>query len=113
MEGLEHAIDTGRATGDDVGVEHHESQSAIAFERIGSGEGADGLFFVVGEPVVATHKGVVFVDLAEALFPVVEFAGGDADPTLEAISRDVGLTAPETDEINGGVARVVRHPLAG
>ena len=62
---------------------------------------------------VARDEGVVFVDESEALFPVVEFAGRDADPTLEAISRDVGLIAPEADEINDGVARVVRHPLAG
>ena len=31
---LEDAIDAGRAAGDDVGIEHHEGQPAIAFERV-------------------------------------------------------------------------------
>ena len=63
---LEDAVDAGRAAGDDVGIEHHEGQSAIAFEGMAAGEGADALLLVVGEPVVARHPGVVLVDLAEA-----------------------------------------------
>ena len=70
-------------------------------------------FFVVGEPVVAWHPGVVLVDLAEALFPVVELAGADADPGQEATGRDVGLVAPGADEIDDLVAGVVGDPAAG
>jgi hypothetical protein len=79
---------------------------------VGSGEGPDAFFFVVGEPVVAWHQGVVFVDLAEAFLPVVELAGGQADPGEEATSRDTGLVAPVTDEVNDGVAGVVGNPTA-
>ena len=89
--GLEDAIDAGRAAGDDVGIEHHEGQAAIAFQRMLTGEGADALLLVVGEPVVARHPGVVLVDLAEALLPVVELAGADADPGQEAADGDLGL----------------------
>ena len=64
---LEDAVDAGRAAGDDVGIEHHEGQAAIAFEGMLAGEDADAFLLVVGEPVIARHPGVVFVDLAEAL----------------------------------------------
>jgi hypothetical protein len=54
----------------------------------------------------------VFVDLAEAVFPVVELAGGQADPGQKAASRDAGLAAPVADEIDDGVAGVVGNPTA-
>jgi hypothetical protein len=75
-----------------------------------AGEDADAFFFVVSEPVVARHPGVVFVDLAEALFPVVEFAGADADPGQEAIDGDLRLVAPGPDEIDELVAGIVGNP---
>ena len=62
--------------------------------------------------MIAWHEGVVLVDLAEAIFPVVEFAGGDANPTNEATSRDVGLVAPIADEIDDGIASIVGNPAA-
>ena len=111
--GLEDAIDAGRAAGDDVGVEHHEGQPAIAFEGMAAGEGADALLLVVGEPVVARHPGVVLVDFAEAAFPVVELAGADADPGEEACHGDLRLVAPGADEIDDLVAGVVGNPAAG
>ena len=64
-------------------IEHHEGESAIAFEWILAGEGADFFLFVVGEPVVAWDPGVVLVDFAEAVLPVVEFTGAVADPGEE------------------------------
>jgi hypothetical protein len=54
----------------------------------------------------------VFVDLAEALLPVVELAGGDAEPGDEATSRDVRLVAPVSNEVNDGVAGIVGDPAA-
>jgi hypothetical protein len=75
------------------GIEHREGHAAIPFERMGAGEEADFVLFVVGEPVVAWHPGVVLVDLAEALLPVVELAGTDADPGQEARDGDVGLVS--------------------
>jgi hypothetical protein len=73
-------------------------------------EGTDPLLLVVGEPVVARHPGVVLVDLAEALLPVVELAGADADPGQEATDRDLRLVAPGADEIDELVAGVVGDP---
>jgi hypothetical protein len=75
-----------------------------------AGEGDDAVLFIVGEPVVARDPGVVLVDLAEAVFPVVELAGADADPADEAPEGDVGLGAPGADEIDDGVAGVVGDP---
>ena len=111
--GLEDAIDAGRAAGDDVGIEHHEGQVAIAIERMLACEEADVLFLLVGEPVVAWDPGVVLVDLAEAVLPVVEFAGADADPGEEAADGDVRLVGPGADEVNDLVAGVVGNPAAG
>jgi hypothetical protein len=79
---------------------------------MGAGVGDDAFFFVVGEPVIARDPGVVLVDLAEALLPVVELAGADADPGEEATDGDVGLVAPATDEIDELVAGIVGDPTA-
>ena len=79
---------------------------------MGPGLGADFLLLVVGEPVVAWDEGVVLVDLAEAVLPVVEFAGGKAEPGEKATSRCIGLVAPVTDEIDDGIAGIVWHPAA-
>jgi hypothetical protein len=54
----------------------------------------------------------VLVDLAEALLPVVELAGADADPGQEATDRDLRLVAPDADEIDELVAGVVGDPAA-
>jgi hypothetical protein len=77
---------------------------------MGAGESADAEFFIVGEPVVAWDPGVVFIDLAEAFFPVVELAGTDADPRQEATDRDFGLVAPAADEIDELIADIVGDP---
>ena len=86
--------------------------AAITFEGIVAGEDGDALLLVVGEPVIARHPGVVLVDLAEAVLPVVELAGADADPGQEATDGDVGLVAPVADEIDELVAGVVGNPAA-
>jgi hypothetical protein len=80
---------------------------------VGAGINADLVFLVVAEPVVTRHEGVVFVDLAEALLPVVEFAGGKSNPVEEATSRDVGLVAPVADEIDDRIAGIVWRPATG
>jgi hypothetical protein len=110
--GLEDAIDAGGAAGDLVGIKHHEGQAATAFERMGPREGDDAMFFVIGEPMIAWDPGVVLVDLAEATLPILELAGGDADPGHEATGGDVRLVAPDPDEIDDGVAGIVGDPAA-
>jgi hypothetical protein len=52
----------------------------------------------------------VLVDLAEALFPIVELAGTDADPGQETRDRDLGFVRPRADEIDDLIARVVGDP---
>ena len=108
---IEDAVDRGGTASDDVGIDHHEGQSSVTFERIGAGEGANAGFFVVGEPMVAGDVRVVFVDFAEAFVPVVILAEGDGDPANEAMSRESGFVAPFADEVDDLVADVVRRPL--
>ena len=80
---LEDAIDAGGAAKGDICIDHHEGHSSISFGWILASELADAIDFVMGEPMIARHKGVVFIDFAESGFPIVEFAGGDADPADE------------------------------
>src|SRR5579871_3003330 len=61
---LEDTVNAGGTTGSDVLVEHHEGQSAVALQREEGMEVADGLFFLVIQPVVAWNPGIVFVGLA-------------------------------------------------
>jgi hypothetical protein len=110
---FEDAIDAGWAAGDDVGIEHHEGHTAVAFVGVLAGEAANAVAFVGGEPVIAWHPGVVFVDFAEACDPVLVLAACDADPRDEARDRDVGFVGPAADEIDELVARVVGDPAAG
>jgi hypothetical protein len=62
--------------------------------------------------MVARHPSVVLVNLAEAMDPVVVFAGGDADPGEEATDGNVRLVAPDADEIDELIAGVVGNPAA-
>ena len=77
-----------------------------------AGKGIDTFLLVAGEPMIAGHPGVVLVDLAEALLPVVELAGADADPGQEATDGNIRFIAPGPDEIDELVAGVMRYPAA-
>lgn len=109
---LENAVNAGRTARDKVPIEEHEGKSAITFERK-LGMEVEDFFLLVGfEPMVAWDPGVVFVDFAIALLPVVEFTFGDVDPGDEAFGRDLGFVGPGLDEIDDLVAGVVGSPLA-
>jgi hypothetical protein len=110
--GLEDAIDAGGTARDDIGIEHHEGESSVAFAGVLAGEDADALFFVVGEPVVTGDPGVMLIDLAEARDPIVILADADADPRQEATQSNAGLVAPVADEIDDLVAGIVGNPAA-
>lgn len=107
---FEHAIDAGRADGDDVLVEHHEGQTAVAFEGILSLKVDDGLFLPVLKPAVAGHVGVVFVGQAVAAPPVMKLAGGQAQPGEESRGGDLGTIGPVADIIDELIADVVGNP---
>ena len=62
--------------------------------------------------MIARDPGVVLIDLAEAMLPIVELAGADVEPGQEATSRDLRLVAPVADEIDDGVTSVVGDPGA-
>ena len=109
----QHAVDAGRAHGHDVGVEHHERQPPVAFQRVLQMEVDDGLLLPILQPEVAGNPAVVLVGLAVAFPPVVELAGGDAEPADEPPDADLGLLRPAPDEIDDLVPRVVRNPDPG
>ena len=109
---LKDAVDRGGAGSDAVGVEHHESQPAVAFPGMLLVEGDNRLFLLLVEPVVAGDAGVVLVDLAVTLAPLVKLAGADADPQQEGENGDAGLGGPGVDEIDDGVAGIGGNPDA-
>jgi hypothetical protein len=93
-------------------IEHHEGQVAIAIERMLTGEVANTFLLVGQEPVIARDPGIVLVDLAETLDPIVVLAAADADPGQKARRGDVALVGPGADEIDDLVAGVVGDPTA-
>src|SRR6185312_6491826 len=102
----------GGAAGDDVLVEHHEGQAAVALQREQGVEVEDGLSLLDFEPVVARDPSVVLIGLAVAVLPRVPLAGGQAEPQQEAGDGDAGLVGPAVDEIDDAVAGVVGNPEA-
>src|SRR5262245_23202772 len=110
---LENAVNAGRAASDEVTIQEHEGESAIAFERKLGMEVEDRFFLLGQEPVVAWHPGIVFVDLAIAFLPVMEFALSDVDPGEKAFGRDLRLVGPGPDEVDDLVTCVVGSPGAG
>src|SRR6476661_5485466 len=109
----EHAVDARRADGDDVGVEHHEGEPAVAFQRMAGVEVEDGRLLPRLEPPVAGDQCVVLVGQAVARPPAVELAGGDAEPADESPDGDLGALRPIPDEVDDRVAGVVGNPELG
>jgi len=108
--GGEHAVDARRAGRDDLLVDHHERQPAVALEREALVEGDDLALLLVEQPVVTRHMAVVLVRLAVAPLPGEELAARDADPRDEPIGGDLGLVGPHAHEIDNRVAEVVGNP---
>src|SRR6185437_117429 len=104
------AVDARGAGGDDVGIEHHEGEPPVALQGVGPVELEDGRLLPRFEPPVARDQGVVFVGRSVARPPVVELAGGDAEPADEASHGDLGAFGPVPDEVDDGVAGVVGNP---
>jgi hypothetical protein len=77
-----------------------------------AGEVANAFLLVRQEPVIARNPGVVLVDLAETLDPIVILAGADADPGQKVRRGDVALVGPGSDEIDDLVAGVMGDPAA-
>jgi hypothetical protein len=109
----EHAIDAGGADGDDVGIEHHEGKSPVAFEGMPGVKVEDRRFPPVLQPPIAGDRRVVLVGQAVAGAPVVELAGGDPQPGDELLDGDLGGSGPAGDVVDNGVADVVGNPGRG
>ena len=72
----------------------------------------DGLFFLLGEPPVARNCAVVLIFLSEAVFPVVELAGAQAQPAKQLPRGDLGAGSPVLDVVDDLVTRVMGNPNA-
>jgi hypothetical protein len=107
---LEDTVNTGRTTGSDVLVEHHEGQSTVALQREEGMEVEDGLFFLVLQPVVAWNPGIVLVGLAITVLPGMPLGSSDAQPQKEASDGDAGFVGPTLDKIDDLVAGVMGNP---
>jgi hypothetical protein len=88
---IEHAIDAGGADRDNVGIEHYEGQSPIAFAGIFGLKIEDGLLFPGLKPPFARDVGVVVVGLSVAFLPGVKLAWRDTQPDDETLERKFGL----------------------
>src|ERR1017187_4567 len=110
---LQHPPNARRTNGHNVGVEHHERQPSIAFQRILQVECDNGFFLPLRQPEIARNPTVVFVDAPIALTPVIELAGGNSQPMNEPSDTDLGLLRPVPDEIHHLVPHIMRHPAAG
>ena len=71
---LEYAIDGTRTDSHDILIEHHESQAAVAVERMGLAVGDNRLLLPRLKPEITRDPAVVFIYHAVALLPVVELA---------------------------------------
>ena len=109
----QHPPDAGRTHRHDVGIQHHERQPPVAFQRVLQMEADDGLLLPILQPEIAGNPAVVLVHLAVAFPPVVELAGGDVEPPDEPPGADLGLLRPAPDEIHDLVPRIVRNPDPG
>ena len=109
----EHAVDAGGADGDDIGVEHHEGEPAVAFQWMIGVELDDGFLLPVLEPPIARYQRVVFIGQAIPGAPVVKLARGDSQPGDEPPGWDLSTLGPIGDVIDDGVAYVVGNPGAG
>jgi hypothetical protein len=86
-----HVVHAGGARGDDIGIEHHERQTAIALKRMLVVVVDYRLLFPIENPPIAGYPPIVLVDLAVSLAPVIELAGADADPGYKLIEGVLDL----------------------
>src|SRR6202011_2167823 len=91
---------TRRTDDHNVSVEHHERQPPITFQRVLQMELDDCFFLPRFQPEITGNPTVVLVDAPVPLPPVIELAGGHAQPWDEPSDADLGLLRPAPDEIH-------------
>jgi len=110
---VEHPVDAGGTDGDDIGVEHHEGKSAVAFQGMPGVKVEDGLFLPGFQPPIAGDQRVVLVGQPVARTPVIELARGDSQPRDEPLNGNLRASRPLANVIDDRIANVVGDPGAG
>jgi len=111
--GFQDPVNAAGADGHHVGVQHHERQPPIAFQRMRLGVLGDGAFFPVFQPMVARHQAVVLVGLTVAPLPPAVLARAQFDPAQQPFDRQLGAVGPVADKVHHLVANTMGHPLHG
>src|SRR5262249_54050320 len=65
------------------------------------------------QPEITGNPTVVLVDAPVPLPPVIELAGGHAQPMDKPSDTDLSLLRPAPDEIHDLVPHIMRHPVPG
>ncbi len=107
---LEHTVDAGGADCGQVRVDHHVAQAPVALEGVLAGVSDDGALLLFEKPEVAANPSIMFVGLAVALPPVVEFAAGQAQPRDHGGDGHAGLLRPFVYEVDHLIAQVRLRP---
>src|SRR6266853_3573437 len=110
---LKYSPNAGWADSHNVGVQHHECQSTIAFQRVLQVEVDDRVLLPRLQPEITRNPTVVLIDATVALSPVVELAGAHAQPMDESSDGDLRFFRPAPDEIHHLVTHIVRYPHLG
>ena len=103
-------MDRGGRDRDHVGIQHHEGQAAIAFQRMLVVELQDRGDLGVGEPPVAGDFAIVLIDAAVTLLPVVELALAHPQPRNHPLDGNLRAFGPFGHVVHDRVARVVGNP---
>ena len=107
---LEYPVCGGWRNSDDVTVEHHKGEDAVAVHRMTLSIVNDGLFFPFLQPVVTRSLGVVLVGLAIALAPACELARAQLAPAQQAAQGNLSERVHMFEEVHHGVSLVGRRP---
>src|SRR5260370_1933587 len=110
---FQHAPNARRTDGHNVSVKHHERRPPITLQRILPVETDDRFLLPRLKPEITGNPTVVLVDAPVSLPPVIELAGGHAQPVDKPSDADLSPFRPAPDEIHDLVPHVVRHPVPG
>jgi hypothetical protein len=105
-----HTVHARWTSSGDISVEHHESETAVALERILVVAVDDGLLLSIEKLLITGYSAVVLIDAAIPLAPIIELGSANADPADELISWDFSPFRLVADVIDELLARVVGNP---
>src|SRR5208283_1976512 len=106
----EHPVHTRRAHRNYVRIHHHVRQTSITLVLVLLEIGNDCGPLPVFKPEVTGNPGVVFVDHAVSLPPLVELTPADTDPPQKTNRRKTSPVRPVANVIHNIIAPVRFHP---